>query len=1006
MTTTMAPARQPTTSNATPRRDGRLWETDLLVLRGEDRQDLIERAVTLNAWLEGRSDTDLPGVALALATRLHPEDVGGCRLAVVAGSVADARTRLGRAVEKLSDPACEQIRDTVGIYYFAHPLGLEGQVAFLFPGEGAQYPGMLHDVHRAFPEAAAFVAQCDDDLANTRGDEPPLSQLFLTTDANESLQRLDNTMLSVLVANGMLYHVLARLGLKPHMAAGHSMGEWAALMMADCVPRDEGFMGRFATTMQIVQEQEERLDEEAMLLAVGAGRAVVAEVTASLDEPPVYLGMDNCPHQSVVIGPLAPMQAVQAALQKRGVVCSRLPFRRPYHTPLFEESMGPLRELFATLAFESPRLPVYSCTTAAPFPLEPTAVRDLAVQHWASPVRFTDTIEAMHAAGARLFVEVGPRGNLSAFVEDILRGRRFAALPTNAARRSGLTQLNHVVAQLAAHHVALDLPAYLEPRGLEPADLPWQESSTTVLLDAPPTPTPNEGRGAVMMQYLAVMEQFLDVQEATTAAYLTRPRSTQPPTGARVRPLLGTVTHHVPGLEIAMWRRLDLTEDRFAIDHTVGGRECSRLDPTHYGVPVMPMTFTLEILAEAAGTLTPGLVVTAVRDVKLSRWLAFDAEEPSAIEITARYEGEDPERGVVVVRAEVRERVHPEQADGPTRPVAEGFVELAAAYPTPPPAGGLQTANEHPVELTAHQVYHNLFHGDRFQGVRRTLRGGDDGIEAEIEALPRDDLFASVADPAFHFDPVLLDVVLHPLASWHLFQPDLAGRIMLPVGVGRIEFFAPPATPGTRFVSRAWVSEATVRTFSHAGEVLDETGAVAIRLDGVRCWRFYVPFGETNFNGPKDQYFIGRRWADAAVPGVLVRLDVPPDLRARAMNRVTAQVTLSPDEMAEFRRLSGDDSQRWLFERLAAKDAIRIAWHEQSGERLFTADLECWPDGSGIYRARRREDPSGPCPSAVVARDGDVIAALAFDGSGTPGLTLQRDSNGEYGVAWTPGAQS
>src|SRR5262249_55875797 len=153
------------------------------------------------------------------------------------------------------------------------------------------------------------------------------------------------------------------------------------------------------------------------------------------------------------------MAPVQAAFATRGLIFERLPFTRPYHTPLFEPMLGPLKELFAGVHYHAPKFPVYSCTTAQPFPGTSDEIRSLAVRHWAEPVRFTEMIENMHAAGVTLFVEVGPRGNLSAFVEDVLRGKRFSALPANVARRSGLTQLNHLVGQLVCHHVQVDVPA-------------------------------------------------------------------------------------------------------------------------------------------------------------------------------------------------------------------------------------------------------------------------------------------------------------------------------------------------------------------------------------------------------------------------------------------------------------------------------------------------------------------------------------------------------------------
>jgi acyl transferase domain-containing protein len=81
------------------------------------------------------------------------------------------------------------------------------------------------------------------------------------------------------------------------------------------------------------------------------------------------------------------------------------------------------------------------------------------IDQWTQPIRFRETIEAMHADGVRVFLEVGPRGNLTGFVDDILAGREYAAIPCDLPSRSGLVQLLHALAQLAAHGV----PANLQP---------------------------------------------------------------------------------------------------------------------------------------------------------------------------------------------------------------------------------------------------------------------------------------------------------------------------------------------------------------------------------------------------------------------------------------------------------------------------------------------------------------------------------------------------------------
>jgi acyl transferase domain-containing protein len=284
------------------------WDTELLVLRGDDRAGLRNSVLDVAEHLRQHPETDLTNLAFPFNTELAP---GGCRLALIADSVAALHTRLVRAGERLADPGCRQIRDGVGIYHFEEPLHPAGKVACLFPGEGAPYPDMLGDVSRAFPEVAAVFRECDAALGR------PLSRLFLLPEgagaeerarAEQQLRRLDNTMLTVLMADWALYQLLGRLGLTADFTAGHSMGEVAALAVAGAIEPDERFLGRLRQALEEMQRQEESAETETVLLAVGAGRAAVAELLAALGNPPVYAAMDNCPHQTVVVGPPGPMR--------------------------------------------------------------------------------------------------------------------------------------------------------------------------------------------------------------------------------------------------------------------------------------------------------------------------------------------------------------------------------------------------------------------------------------------------------------------------------------------------------------------------------------------------------------------------------------------------------------------------------------------------------------------------------------------------------------------------
>ena len=432
------------------------WDSRVVIITGDDRGHLGERVRDLAASLDDGGD--LPGLAADLAAELAP---GGVRLAVVAADAADCAAKLRRAAGRLADPGCRRIHDAAGVYFADEPLYPGGSVALLFPGEGSQYTGMLADLCGVLPEVGETFAWCDR-LAAEAGRpsiRPVLHPSPAEWDAAEvELRKVGPSLLGVLIADLAVGEVLKSLRVPAAAVAGHSGGELAALLFAGAIGPDAGLGPQLVGAVELVQSQEDAAGgPDVLLLAVGAGRALVEGVAREAGGGTVAVAMDNCPHQCVVVGPAAGVAAVEKALLGRGVVCERLPFRRPYHTPLFEPWMGPFRDQFGRVPFRPPHTPVYSCSTGEPFPADSLEARDTAVGQWVRPVEFARTVENLYADGVRIFVEAGPRGVLSAFVEDVLRGRPFAAVPANPPRKSGPTGVNHLVARLAAHHVPLDL---------------------------------------------------------------------------------------------------------------------------------------------------------------------------------------------------------------------------------------------------------------------------------------------------------------------------------------------------------------------------------------------------------------------------------------------------------------------------------------------------------------------------------------------------------------------
>ncbi len=400
------------------------------------------------------------------------------RLGLLATSPADLAGRLSAVLPRLSDPACRTIVDARGTYYWDEPLGGPGALAFLFPGEGSQYPGMLADLCLAFPEVRKQFDTADR-IALELGDTvPPSEHVFGRVDQPEGAAGLWSAPTAVNVvlnAQWALYQVLTRLGLRPDAVAGHSSGEILALAAAGVLRTDrelEQQLGRLGAIFRGLESAGGL--PAARLIAVAAERQRVEAACRAVDAAGVAVAIDNCPHQVVLAGPPAEVDRVVHHLRGQNILLEVLPFDRAYHTPGFAAVLGPIADSFAGLTFRPPAIPVYSCATHQRMPADPEAIRELAVAQWTRTVAFRETVEAMHADGLRIFVNVGARGNLAGFVQDILRGRPAFAIATNLPRRAGPTQLNHLVAALFAQGIAVR-PGFLYARR-RPRRIDWHAS--------------------------------------------------------------------------------------------------------------------------------------------------------------------------------------------------------------------------------------------------------------------------------------------------------------------------------------------------------------------------------------------------------------------------------------------------------------------------------------------------------------------------------------------------
>ncbi len=222
----------------------RRWPLELVVVSAADRESLCRRIRVVLDWLHaGEKDASLrEGASLLDVAAALTAEPGACRLALVAKDLDDLQGKLTDAARLLDDADARQIQDRRGIFWYRQPLaadpghGVPGRVAFMFPGEGSQYPNMLAQLCRCFPEVRRQFDLADAGFART-GFGQPLSRLIFPLPeekeaAGEAMLQLEGAVASVIIAERALATLLGHLGLKADAVVGHSSGEFVALWAA------------------------------------------------------------------------------------------------------------------------------------------------------------------------------------------------------------------------------------------------------------------------------------------------------------------------------------------------------------------------------------------------------------------------------------------------------------------------------------------------------------------------------------------------------------------------------------------------------------------------------------------------------------------------------------------------------------------------------------------------------------------------------------------------------
>ena len=288
-----------------------------------------------------------------------------------------------------------------------------GQTAYIFPGQGSQYVGMARDFPEALPDAHALIEQADRTLGF------PLSRVCFDG-PEEELRQTRNTQPAI-----FLHSILASRALQkseaPAMVAGHSLGEYSALVVAGALSFEDGL--RLVRVRGELMQAAGESQRGTMAAIVGLGAEALQELCREASSAGVVQPANfNSPGQTVISGSVEGVHRAMELARERGAkLVKELVVSGAFHSPLMEEAREGLTRALEATTFHDATIPLYANVTAEPVTARET-IRELLIRQLTAPVLWEQSVKNMIRDGATTFVELGPGKVLQNLVKRIHPG--------------------------------------------------------------------------------------------------------------------------------------------------------------------------------------------------------------------------------------------------------------------------------------------------------------------------------------------------------------------------------------------------------------------------------------------------------------------------------------------------------------------------------------------------------------------------------------------------------
>nr|WP_068888489.1 type I polyketide synthase [Pedobacter panaciterrae] len=809
-------------------------------------------------------------------------------------------------------------RSKQDIWYNNEPLlSNGGKVAFVFPGldglAGGEVLSVAEHFNIAHKEASASAGLLDEALR-------------------------------ILEKSSILDTAIKQLGVLPDMNAGHSLGEWLAARSSE--------LAEESSVMQLLNYLNPETFElkDSKFIAVGCGIEKLEPIIENIDQ--LYLSNDNCPQQVILCGSNAALAELVPILRAKQVFHQILPFQSGFHSPFVADKLDVMLEGMKDMQFRKTKFPLWSATTLELYPEGFEAIRQLSVEHLVKPVRFRELTERLYNEGARVFVQIGS-GGLIGFIDDTLRGKNYSAVSSNVPIRSGIAQLQRVLAALFVEGkeagmqfmgydkkknaekkgivLQLGLPIIKNIAGIK--SLALQEEKTTyrkqaVLQDSAPHP--------LMKAFSENVEEMIDIQSELLQLFKNGVAANQ--TANVPSPVV-----RASDLRMPFSKKLDVGLDNcpYLVDHSLlrqpKGWHCvDDMDP------VIPMTMIFELFAEIAVEQSPDERVQKIMNIKVFQWM--NVAKPFIETVTGEWKNQQ----LVYLNLER---------------FANAEV-LLAGKPANAPSRSFDVGKLLDINRTPEQIYdEHMFHGPGYQGIRKLIAVGEKGITGIIEGNAGK---GSLLDNAGQLFGLWLQLTL------------TKDRIAFPVKIQEIEFFEDFKDQKGSFECTCVLTELNDE-FATADFVMKRDNKIWAIISGWQNRRLEIDDALWSVSMSP----LNNRLSEEIAPGVF--------MFHNAYSRVVSwdfilKRYFNQDEKKHHNSLLPNKRKEWMISRVAVKDAVRNLLNKTKKEAYFPIAFEIRSDEF------RKPYPHGDMTDGIhvsIAHKGtDAVGIAQYDRS--VGIDIER----------------